>query len=247
MSNIRSYFLYTAAIFILMFSLSFIKPQNSQAQMSQNAYLQKLYAIMTELSQVGDKVSKTAIGLQSAPQDKCVNEFGFYQEIVGSLISRLSSTAPPTKMKPLHIKSMEALNDYSTGLNLYASACVDEDYAMKGKLVNSATGYITKADQQVAEVNTLIASPSLIPEYATTVDYIAEWCGARWANNTDMQNYCIRTQTEARAELANMLQMNPKGTPGSAVIGDCTKTWTDPSGSYNYRMIVFCAQNKIPQ
>ena len=249
MANIFRQYLYpfTGLILILIFMFGIAPTQRAHAQLSNGTYLQELYSVLNELSQVGEKVSKTAIGLQSAPQDKCANEFNFYQGIVASLRARLSSATPPVRLKPLHIKSMEAVSNYLTGLNLYGSACVDDDYEMKWKLVDRGTGYIEKADQQVAEVNTLMANPSLIPEYVTTVDYIEEWCGARWTNNSDMQKYCIRTQTEARAELANMLQRNPKGTAGRRVISECTKIWTDKTGSYNYRMIVFCSQNKIPK
>lgn len=202
---------------------------------------------MTELSQVGHDVSKNAVKLHSASEEKCVNEFGFYQGIVSSLRSKLSITIPPPNLQPLHVKSMDGLSDYLTGLNLYSSACVDNDYAMKAKLVDRGSSYISKADRQVAEVNSLIANPTLVPRHASSADSINEWCISRWANNIQMQEYCVATQTEARAKLGNMLQMNPKGTPGSAVIAKCTQIWTDRSGAYNYRMIVFCAENQIPR
>ena len=212
---------------------------------SETAYLHKLTPILTEFSQVGEKVSMTAINLQSAPAETCKNEFEFYQSVVGSLMSRLNSIAPPPRLKPMHIKSLEGMSNYMTGLNLYGSSCVDKDYAMRTKLVNRGTEYITQADQQIIEVNEMIANPDLIPAETSSGDVINEWCGVRWANNIQMEQHCVATQTEAKNKLGQMLQMHPKGTPGSVVIAECTSLWTDRSGSYNYRMIVFCAQNKI--
>jgi len=216
-----------------------------QYNSSESAYLQKLNPILTELSQLGLKVSKTAIGLQSAPEETCSNEFGFYQGIVISLRNRLDSLTPPPRIKTIHIKSLEGLSDYLTGLNIYGSSCVDKDYAMKSKLVNKGTEYLTKADQTIISVNDLIANPDLIPTHTAPEDQINEWCGAKWANNYKMQEHCIQTQTDARAKLTNMLQMNPAGTPGRKVILDCSSLWKDRSGSHNYRMIVFCAQNQL--
>ncbi len=212
---------------------------------AESAYLVKLTTILTELSQLGSKVSQSAIGLQSAPEETCSNEFGFYQGIVVSLRSRLNSLTPPARIRALHIKSLEGLSDYLTGLNLYGSSCVDKDYAMKSKLVNRGTEYLTKADETIISVNDLIANPDLIPIQTSSADQINEWCGAKWANNYKMQEHCIQTQTEAKAKLTKMLQMNPKGTPGNKVILDCSSLWRDKSGSHNYRMIVFCAQSKL--
>jgi len=216
-----------------------------QYNSSESAYLQKLNPILTELSQLGLKVSKTAIGLQSAPEETCSNEFGFYQGIVISLRNRLKSITPPPRIKTIHIKSLEGLSDYLTGLNIYGSSCVDKDFAMKSKLVNTATEYLTKAAQTIISVNDLIANPDLIPTQSSSADQISEWCGAKWANNYKMQEHCIQTQTEAQTKLTNMLQMNPAGTPGRKAILDCSSLWKDKSGSQNYRMIVFCAQNQL--
>ena len=237
------------AIFIFLICTTFIvfnqKVHAQQGRASETAYLQELYLVMTELSQVGEKVSQTAIQLQSAPEDKCENEFGFYQGIVSSLRSKLSIANPPKRLQALQVKSMEGLSDYLTGLNLYGSACVEKDYEMKAKLVDRGSSYISKADQQIAEVNPLIANPALVPQHASSVDLINEWCISIWANNLEMQEYCVATQTEARSKLARLLEMNPKGTPGSQVIAKCTQIWTDNSGAYNYRMIVFCSENQI--
>ena len=140
-----------SALSIMMISLlmiCFVHTQNASAQqgsLSQTVYLQRLYSIMTELSQVGQDVSKKAVKLQSAPEEKCVNEFGFYQGIISSLRSKLSITIPPQRLQPLHVKSMDGLSNYLTGLNLYSSACVDKDYAMKAKLVDRGSSYISKA------------------------------------------------------------------------------------------------------
>jgi hypothetical protein len=238
---------------ILMMSLFIIcagysqRAQAQQGSLSETAYLQQLYSIMTEMSQVGHNVSKNAVSLQSAPEDKCENEFGFYQGIVSALRSKLSITVPPQRLQPLHVKSMEALSDYLTGLNLYGSACVDKDYAMKAKLFDRGSSYISKADQQITEVNSLIANPAMVPQYASSTDFVNEWCVSRWVNNIQMQEYCVATQTEARGKLAHMLEMNPNGSPGRNIISKCTQIWTDRNGSYNYRMIVFCAENQIPK
>ena len=216
-----------------------------QYNSSEIAYLQKLNPILTELSQLGLKVSKTAIGLQSEPEETCSNEFGFYQGIVISLRNRLNSLTPPPRIRAIHIKSLEGLSDYLTGLNIYGSSCVDKDYAMKSKLVNRGTEYLTKADQTIISVNDLIANPDLIPTHTSSVDQINEWCGAKWANNYKMQEHCVQTQTEAQTKLTYMIRMNPLGTPGRKAILDCSSLWKDKSGSQNYRMIVFCAQNQL--
>jgi len=162
-----------------------------------------------------------------------------------SLRNRLKSITPPPRIKTIHIKSLEGLSDYLTGLNIYGSSCVDKDFAMKSKLVNTATEYLTKAAQTIISVNDLIANPDLIPTQTSSADQISEWCGTKWANNYKMQEHCIQTQTEAQTKLTNMLQMNPAGTPGRKVILDCSSLWKDKSGSQNYRMIVFCAQNQL--
>ena len=118
---------------IMTLVLGIAQTQIAHAQTSQGTYLQELYTVLNELSQVGEKISKTAIGLQSAPQDKCENEFTFYQGIVATLRARLGSATPPAGYKPVHIKSMEAISNYLTGLNLYGAACTDDDYEMKIK------------------------------------------------------------------------------------------------------------------
>jgi len=75
-----------SALSIMMLSLLILcsvhiqRAQAQKASLSQTVYLQQLYSIMTELSQVGHDVSKNAVKLQSAPMEKCENEFGFYQE-----------------------------------------------------------------------------------------------------------------------------------------------------------------------
>ena len=236
------------AIVIFTLSISFEESAEAfQYNASESAYLRQLTPILTELSQLGSKVSQNAIGLQSATQDTCSNEFGFYQGIVISLRNRLNSKTPPPRLKPIHIKSLEGLGDYLTGLNLYESSCVDKDYAMKTKLVNRGTEYLTKADQTIVTVNDLIANPDLIPTSTSSEDQIDEWCGAKWANNIKMQQYCEKKQSEAKNQLATMLQMSPKGTPGNKVILECSSLWTDRAGSHNYRMIVFCAQEKMPK
>jgi len=240
-------FLGTAALFV--FTLCISHGEKAEAAFvytsSEAAYLRELNPILTELSQLGSKVSKTTIGLQSASEDTCKNEFGFYQGIVVSLRNRLNSLTPPPRIKTIHIKSLEGLSDYLTGLNLYGSACIDKDYAMKSKLVNRATEYLTKADQTIISVNDLIANPDLIPTHTSSADQINQWCGAKWANNYKMQEHCVQTQTKAKAKLTNMLQMNPAGTAGRKVIMECSSLWKDKSGSHNYRMIVFCAQNQL--
>lgn len=120
-------------------------PPAQQGSLSQTTYLRQLYSIMTELSQVGQDVSKKAVKLQSAPEEKCLNEFGFYQGIISSLRSKLSITIPPQRLQPLHVKSMDGLSNYLTGLNLYSSACLDKDYAMKANLVDRGSSCIYKA------------------------------------------------------------------------------------------------------
>ena len=240
-------FLGIAALFVFTLCISHGERAEAafQYNSSESSYLHKLTPILTELSQLGTEVSKTAIALQSAPQETCSNEFGFYQGIVVSLRNRLNSVTPPPRIRAIHIKSLEGLSDYLTGLNIYGSSCVDKDYAMKSKLVNKGTEYLTKASQTIISVIDLIANPDLIPISTSPEDQINEWCGAKWANNYQMQEHCIQTQTEARAKLTNMLQMNPPRTPGRKVILDCSSLWKDRSGSHNYRMIVFCAQNQL--
>ena len=52
------------------------KAWSQQTPLSETAYLQQLYSIMTELSQVGHEVSVNAVKLQPAPEEICENEFG---------------------------------------------------------------------------------------------------------------------------------------------------------------------------
>lgn len=248
--KIRGNILVVSLLAFAIFSFSVTLEENAEAfqyTTSESAYLRQLTPILTELSQLGTKVSQNAIGLQSANKDICSNEFGFYQGIVISLRDRLNSYTPPARLKPIHIKSLEGLSDYLTGLNLYESSCVDKDYAMKSKLVNRGTEYLTKADETIITVNDLIANPDLIPASTSSEDQIDEWCGAKWNNNIKMQKYCVQKQSEAKDQLDTMLQMNPTGTPGNKIIAECSSLWTDKAGSQNYRMIVFCAQEKMPR
>jgi len=208
-------------------------------------YLNQIVPIITELSEVGEAVSATAVGLQSAPAEECANENSFYQGIVGGLRNDLSAITPPPRMKALHVKALEGFTDYMTGLNLYVSACVDKDTQMRAKLFDQGTQYIVNADISIQAVNDMIANPAHIPARPAAGDQIKEWCGSRWAADYEMQEHCIKTQTESRAQLGELLERNPRGTPGHDAILDCTATWTDSTGAYNYKMILFCAKNKI--
>ena len=120
-------------------------PPAQQGSLSQTTYQRQLYSIMTELSQVGQDVSKKAVKLQSAPEEECLNEFGFYQAIISSLRSKRSITISPQRLQPLHFKSLDGLSDYLTGLNLYSSTSVEKDYVMKAKLVDRGSSCISKA------------------------------------------------------------------------------------------------------
>lgn len=208
-------------------------------------YLNQINPILTELSEVGAAVSVSAVGLQSAPTDECTNEYGFYRGMVSNLRNRLSAITPPRRMKPVHVKALDGFTDYMTGLTLYASACVDKDTQMRSKLLNQGTEYLKNADRSIQSVNDLILNPGHVPARPAVTDQIKEWCGTRWAADYKMQEHCIQTQTESRAELGSLLQRHPRGTPGNNAILDCTATWTDPTGAYNYRMILFCAKDKI--
>ena len=148
-------------------------------------------------------------------------------------------------MKALHVKALDGFTDYMTGLNLYISACTDKDTQMRTKLFDQGTQYIKNSDVTIAQVNDMIANPTHIPAKPTAADQIKEWCGNLWATNYMMQEHCVKEQTESREELAMLLNRYPRGTAGNDVILDCSATWTDPDGAYNYKMIVFCVKNKI--
>lgn len=222
-----------------------VSPHPSPYSGSDKVYLNQIVPIITELSEVGEAVSATAVGLQSKPSEECANENGFFQGIVGGLRNNLSAITPPPRMKAVHVKALDGFTDYMTGLNLYVSACVDNDTQMRAKLFDQGTQYIKNADMSIQAVNDMIANPEHIPARPAAGDQIKEWCGARWAANYQMQEHCIKAQAASREELGRMLERNPKGTPGHNVILDCSATWTDPTGAYNYKMIVFCAKNKI--
>ena len=148
-------------------------------------------------------------------------------------------------MKALHVKALDGFTDYMTGLNLYVSACKDKDTQMRIKLFDQGTQYIKTADAEIKEVNDMIANPAHVPVKPKASDQIKEWCGNLWATNYEMQEHCIKEQTESREEIAVMLKRYPRGTPENDVILGCSATWTDQSGAYNYKMIVFCVKNKI--
>ena len=222
-----------------------VSPHPAPYTGSDKVYLNQLVPIITELSEVGEAVSATAVGLQSKPSEECASENGFFQGVVGDLRNKLNTITPPQRMKDVHVKALDGFTDYMTGLNLYVSACVDKDTQMRVKLFDQGTQYIVNADRTIRAVNDMIANPMHIPARPAAGDQIKEWCGARWAADYKMQENCIKAQTESRQELARMLERYPRGTPGHNVILDCSATWTDPTGAYNYKMIVFCAKNKI--
>ncbi len=222
-----------------------VSPHPAPYSGSDKVYLNQIVPIITELSEVGEAVSATAVGLQSKPSNECANENGFFQGVVGGLRNDLGAITPPQRMKAVHVKALDGFTDYMTGLNLYISACTDKETAMRTKLFDQGTQYIVNADRTIQAVNDMIANPGHIPARPAAGDQIKEWCGSRWAANYQMQEHCIQAQTESRAQLGDLLERNPRGTPGYDVILDCSATWTDPSGAYNYKMIVFCAKSKI--
>ncbi len=222
-----------------------VTPHPAPYSGSDKVYLNQIVPIITELSEVGEAVSASAVGLQSKPSEECANENGFFQGVVGELRNNLGAITPPQRMKAVHVKALDGFTDYMTGLNLYISACTDKETSMQTKLFDQGTQYIVNADRTIQAVNDMIANPGHIPARPAARDQIKEWCGARWAANYQMQEHCIQAQTQSREELAGILERNPRGTPGHDVILDCTATWTDPTGAYNYKMIVFCAKNKI--
>ena len=230
------------------FSVAFahdVTPHPAPYSGADKVYLNQIVPIITELSEVGQAVSASAVGLQSKPAEECANENGFFQGVVGDLRNKLSTIPPTQRMKPVHVKALDGFGDYMTGLNLYISACTDKDTTMRTKLFDQGTQYIVNADRSIQEVNDMIANPGHIPARPAAADQIKEWCGARWASNYQMQEHCVQSQTQSREELGALLERNPRGTPGYDVILDCSSTWTDPSGTYNYKMIVFCAKNKL--
>ncbi len=225
-------------------TVSIDKAEAATYNSQDNAYLTKLSPILTEFSETGEAVSQSAIPLQSTPMENCINEFGFYDGIVGELRQRLNAIKPTQLLEPVHIKSLDAIGDYITGLSIYSSACKEPDFEMKGKLVNKGSEYLINADKQIIEVNDLIANPAFIPAKVASEDAIQAWCLNKWAGNPQMLDHCIQTQTEAQGQLETLLVYHPNGTPGRKVLLDCSSTWTDASG-HNFRMIVFCAKNKI--
>ena len=187
-------------------------------------YLNRIVPIMTELSEVGEAVSTTAVGLQSAPAEECANENGFYQGIVSGLRNNLGAITPPPRMKALHVKALKGFTDYMTGLTLYVSACKDKNTQMRAKLFDQGTQYIKNADISIQAVNDMIANPAHIPARPAAGGQIKEWCASRWAADYEMQEHCIKTQIQSRAQLGELLEQNPRGTPGHNAILDCTAT-----------------------
>lgn len=231
---------FTATVFVLVFAA----PVHAQSG-SDISYSQEVYSILYEFSEVGAAVSDNAIGLQSAPEAECVGEFGFYQELVGSMAARMDALTPPVKYQGVHAKAMQGLTQYLTGLNMYASACTEADYDLRSKIVNKATEYLSESDRTITEVNQLLEKPEMLPASVAPEDKIKAWCSEKWYNNAEMYGYCVIQQTDSRNRVNGMLQKYPEGSQGRAVLMECTSLWKDAKGNYNYKMIAFCAENRI--
>jgi|GEM_PF-2067706 len=142
-----------AAVFSLLFLSLFLTvpwlPGKSLAQGVYSApeqiYLKNITPLLYEFSQVASEVSASVLPLQSAPPEECSSKFADYRGIVGSLGNQLGSFTPPPRLEAVQEYAMQALNGYSSGLELYFKACTEEDFGVKESLVSQGGIYLNKS------------------------------------------------------------------------------------------------------
>lgn len=108
-------------------------------------YLKNITPLLYEFSQAASEVSASLLKLQSAPPEECTSRFADYRGIVGSLGNQLGSFTPPPRLETVHEYAMQALNGYSSGLELYFKACTEEDFGVKESLVSQGGIYLNKS------------------------------------------------------------------------------------------------------
>jgi hypothetical protein len=108
-------------------------------------YLKNITPLLYEFSQVASEVSASVLPLQSAPPEECSSKFADYRGIVGSLGNQLGSLTPPPRLEAVQEYAMQALNGYSSGLDLYFKACTEEDFGVKESLVSQGGIYLNKS------------------------------------------------------------------------------------------------------
>lgn len=214
-------------------------------------YLKDITPILYELSEVGKSVSANAVSLVHGAPDRCSYEFGYYQGIVESLKTRLTTIPPPPRMGEVHTTALQAIGDYSNGLTQYAAACVETDSNIKSEYAENAWQNLVSADNKIRQVNSLITSPSAAaaapapgPVKETSAQKIQRMCIASWPADQRMQEYCVKNQTESLATLNQMLQQYPAGSPERKIIQSCSAVWKKGE-IYDYRMTVFCVNNQL--
>lgn len=214
-------------------------------------YLKDITPILYELSEVGKSVSANAVSLVHGTPDRCSYEFGYYQGIVESLKTRLTTIPPPPRMGEVHATALQAIGDYSNGLTQYAAACVETDNNIKSEYAENAWQNLVSADNKIRQVNSLITSPSAAasapapgPVKETSAQKIQRMCIASWPADERMQEYCVKNQTESLVTLNQMLQQYPAGSAERKIIQSCSAVWKKGE-IYDYRMTVFCVNNQL--
>ena len=213
-------------------------------------YLKDITPILYELSEVGKSVSANAVSLVHGSPDRCSYEFGYYQGIVESLKTRLTTIPPPPRMGEVHATALQAIGDYSNGLTQYAAACVETDNNIKSEYAERAWQNLVSADNKIRQVNSLITSPSAAaapapaPVKETSAQKIQRMCTASWPADERMQEYCVKNQTESLVTLNQMLQQYPAGSAERKIIQSCSAVWKKGE-IYDYRMTVFCVNNQL--
>lgn len=114
-------------------------------------YLKNITPLLYEFSQAASDVSASLLKLQSAPPEECASRFADYRGIVNSLGNQLGSFIPPPRLEAVHEYAMQALDGYSSGLELYFKACTEEDFGVKESLVSQGGIYLNKSVASVGK------------------------------------------------------------------------------------------------
>jgi len=245
-------------IFLLLFvsAVSFGNTSSAQTTVQpftnkEKIYLKDITPVLYELSELGQSVTKNAVGLQAATPDKCSYEFGYYQGIVESLRTRLNAVVPPPRFASVQSLAMEAIGDYSEGLRFYANSCTVSDSEVRASMSEKAYQKLVTADTKIREVNGMIASPgatsstgSTTQVQSTSTNKIQRMCADSWPSDQRMQEYCVKNQTAALNKLSEMTQMYQPGTRERKIMQGCSNVWKK-GDAYDYRMILYCVQNQL--
>lgn len=160
------------SLFILSLFLTVLwLPGKSLAQgvysSAEQIYLKNITPLLYEFSQAASDVSASLLKLQSAPPEECSSKFADYRGIVGSLGNQLGSLTPPPRLETVHEYAMQALNGYSSGLELYFKACTEEDFGVKESLVSQGGIFLNKSVGSVGKAydemeNLKAAGPAVV-------------------------------------------------------------------------------------